>query len=563
MPPKRRSGRQQCPICFDLLYKPCVNSCGHVSCFWCFHQCMSPYNASKCPLCRAAFVHFPGVCRVLHLYLSKAFPDEYEIRDQENRDDEARTNKHSPDLPTREDGMDDADLQIDDFKCSRVGCNRLLCKPVVLNCGHAVCRSCAPPPQQAGAEDSRPAVCSRCNNLALPNRSVCMQLDELVERLFPELYSERAQQLAEETSAAVACAAALEAATPKSAASTTLTPAMDIVLPSAAASEGSASAAGSPASSSSDRGPATDSSITPPSSAAAERPPDSGNHLRMSILRAIRDEHTFVHHGVGCDSCGICPVVGRCYHCQDCQDHVGFDLCSACHELGLHKTGRFNQQHTADHRMAVLKPVPNLWHILQAANPDLTIDQIMGMVDIAWQDNDREVQTAPRRLVVAPTRIGLAEVLEREVVSDSSDQSAFLQRHSSTGEHGRASSTGHMASPEQLEDEARQPLLPNSTRHQAHVTGIPADNMDLPASPIESHSGRAGAFSYGPQRSSFWHAPSMTNPAEHQTFSGGHIIPGMEDPSRELLVVEDDGTAVWHDAHEVPADPWSPTAART
>ena len=25
------------------------------------------------------------VCRVLHLYLSKAFPDEYEIRDQENR----------------------------------------------------------------------------------------------------------------------------------------------------------------------------------------------------------------------------------------------------------------------------------------------------------------------------------------------------------------------------------------------------------------------------------------------------------------------------------------------
>ena len=63
-----------------------------------------------------------------------------------------------------------------------------------------------------------------------------VQLDELVERLFPEPYSERAQQLAEETSAAVACAAALEAATPKSAASTTLTPAMDIVLPSAAAS---------------------------------------------------------------------------------------------------------------------------------------------------------------------------------------------------------------------------------------------------------------------------------------------------------------------------------------
>ena len=70
------------------------------------------------------------------------------------------------------------------------------------------------------------------------------------------------------------------------------------------------------------------------------------------------------------------------------------------------------------------------------------------------------------------------------------------------------------------------PMQSCMARLQAHVTGIPADNMDLPASPIESHSGRAGAFSYGPQRSSFWHAPSMTNPAEHQTFSGGHIIPG-------------------------------------
>ncbi len=42
---------------------------------------------------------------------------------------------------------------------------------VVLNCGHAVCRSCAPQPDQ-----DKPAVCSRCCNLALPNRSVCMQV---------------------------------------------------------------------------------------------------------------------------------------------------------------------------------------------------------------------------------------------------------------------------------------------------------------------------------------------------------------------------------------------------
>jgi hypothetical protein len=24
----------QCPICCDLIYKPCVNVCGHLFCFW-------------------------------------------------------------------------------------------------------------------------------------------------------------------------------------------------------------------------------------------------------------------------------------------------------------------------------------------------------------------------------------------------------------------------------------------------------------------------------------------------------------------------------------------------
>ncbi|KAK9863831.1 hypothetical protein WJX84_000104 [Apatococcus fuscideae] len=473
----------RCPICYDLLYKPCVNSCGHVSCFWCFHQCMSPYNTSKCPLCRAAFVHFPGVCRILHLYLSKAFPDEYAIRDQENRDDEARTNKHSPDLPLREEGGDDADIRVEDFTCSHVGCNKLLCKPVVLNCGHAVCRSCAPQPQETGQESSRPAVCSRCNNLALPNRSVCMQLDELVERLFPEPYAERSQQIADETSAAVAYAAAMAACTPSKA---PVTPAVDIVLPpSETSGEGSGSAAGSPASPSAQL-PAASPGADSPAAAASQRPHDTGSHLRMSILRAIRDEHTFVHHGVGCDSCGICPVIGRCYHCQDCTDHVGFDLCSACHELGLHKTGRFNQQHTAEHRMAVLKPVPNLWHILQAANPDLTLDQIMGMVEIAWQDSDNEA--GPRHVMIAPTQIGLPQPSPQAPSGDTNEQAAAPTQASPAGlgQQTHSGSHGMVDRAELAEDEARQPLLSN--QHQAHDAGMP-DPLELPASPSEMQSG--------------------------------------------------------------------------
>jgi hypothetical protein len=24
----------RCPICFEMIYKPCVNVCGHTFCFW-------------------------------------------------------------------------------------------------------------------------------------------------------------------------------------------------------------------------------------------------------------------------------------------------------------------------------------------------------------------------------------------------------------------------------------------------------------------------------------------------------------------------------------------------
>lgn len=48
---------------------------------------------------------------------------------------------------------------------------------------------------------------------------------------------------------------------------------------------------------------------------------------------------------MGCDSCGLYPIKGRRYKCQDCPDKVGFDLCGKCYDRGLHITGRFNQQH--------------------------------------------------------------------------------------------------------------------------------------------------------------------------------------------------------------------------
>lgn len=43
-----------------------------------------------------------------------------------------------------------------------------------------------------------------------------------------------------------------------------------------------------------------------------------------------------IHHGVTCDGCLVCPIIGNRYKCQECPD---YDLCSPCHaqdEAGDH-----------------------------------------------------------------------------------------------------------------------------------------------------------------------------------------------------------------------------------
>ncbi|XP_057475005.1 E3 ubiquitin-protein ligase PRT1-like [Actinidia eriantha] len=46
-----------CCVCLDLLYKPIVLACGHVSCFWCVRRSMNNQHDSKCPICRHRYHH--------------------------------------------------------------------------------------------------------------------------------------------------------------------------------------------------------------------------------------------------------------------------------------------------------------------------------------------------------------------------------------------------------------------------------------------------------------------------------------------------------------------------
>ncbi|MQM01691.1 hypothetical protein Taro_034448 [Colocasia esculenta] len=56
-----------------------------------------------------------------------------------------------------------------------------------------------------------------------------------------------------------------------------------------------------------------------------------------------------IHVRVGCDSCGMYPIVGKRYKCKDCKEKIGFDLCESCYNTRSKLPARFNQQHTPDH----------------------------------------------------------------------------------------------------------------------------------------------------------------------------------------------------------------------
>nr|CAB3450395.1 unnamed protein product [Digitaria exilis] len=171
-----------CCVCLDLLYKPIVISCGHMSCFWCVHKAMHTYQ-SQCAVCRQPYKHFPSICQLMHHLLLKLEPADYKRREKEVLEEEKHMQTYSP--------------QIIEFINSK----------------------------------------------------------------------------------------------------------------------------------------------------------NSGTSSAKGSSRAHHEDLSDVHVGIGCDSCGAYPIRGKRYKCRDCTEVIGFDLCGECYNSSLKLPGRFNQQHTPDHRM--------------------------------------------------------------------------------------------------------------------------------------------------------------------------------------------------------------------
>ena len=143
----------ECSICFSLLYKPCVNACGHCFCFWCLHQIMDSFQDSHCPLCRASFSQLAFPCVPLHRFLTEKFVASMAAREREvTKMEREQFHAQSPSISMAPSTTIDvvqeskpsrsaAAIRSEDFLCS--ACFEIPENPVVLSsCGHIVCQRC-------------------------------------------------------------------------------------------------------------------------------------------------------------------------------------------------------------------------------------------------------------------------------------------------------------------------------------------------------------------------------------------------------------------------------------
>ncbi|CAK9151510.1 unnamed protein product [Ilex paraguariensis] len=183
---------------------------------------------------------------------------------------------------------------ITDLLCAL--CKQLLCRPVVLNCGHVYCEACIINP---GNKACSCHLCPSVHPNGFPN--VCLVLKHFLEEQFPEEYASRKE--------------------------TVLT--------------------------------MTDCQQGSPSTCSVRAQQEAATH--ESLPRNIYSswwsgQGPKVHPGVGCDYCGMCPIIGERYKCMDCLEKIGFDLCEGCYNSSSKLPGRFNQQHKPDHKFVVVQP---------------------------------------------------------------------------------------------------------------------------------------------------------------------------------------------------------------
>lgn len=321
---------------------------------------MNCLRESQCPICRHQYYHFPTVCQMLHFLLLKVYPVAYTRRINQTLEEEKKSGFYSPEfdpdtcesqakfghsgspssssithlVPSlcnvgTSEGMEQSkstNHEGDDgtihSKRSSIGEAEIigtpikgqkssqdeLCPPQKLSVADVMCIMCKQLLCQPVVLNCGHVYCEtcviklademlRCQVCQSPHPrgfpKVCLEFDQFLEEQFPEEYKWRRD--------------AIELRQIK-------------VKPET------------------------------PSSCS------SNNHNKGEKIEFWSDPESKVHIGVGCDFCGMYPIIGDRYKCEDCKEKMGFDLCGDCYDTRSKLPGRFNQQHTSEHRFKLVQP---------------------------------------------------------------------------------------------------------------------------------------------------------------------------------------------------------------
>ncbi|XP_043722501.1 E3 ubiquitin-protein ligase PRT1-like isoform X2 [Telopea speciosissima] len=350
-----------CCVCLDLLYKPIVLACGHISCFWCVHKAMDGLGDSHCPICRCPYNYFPSICLMLHYLLLKMYPLAYKRREKQVLEEEKESGFFSPQIDDNFSGSHTNELNLlghcshsstgslPDFYSDSCSTGKLspskIEEPLEFNSSWhesegdteatkkladeeiekyqaATCRQVSAFDVLCAACKQllfRPAVlncghvyCESC--IATPGvellrcqvcqsfhptglPKVCLEFDHFLEGQFPEKYDLRRE-------AVHSC-----------------------------------------------------QSGRPSASATQDVKQDAKSSFpHKDLFNWLREHGSKVHIGFGCDSCGMFPIIGERYKCKDCMEKAGFDLCGECYNTCSKRPGKFNQQHTPQHTFVLVPP---------------------------------------------------------------------------------------------------------------------------------------------------------------------------------------------------------------
>ncbi|KAM5552728.1 hypothetical protein ABKV19_025100 [Rosa sericea] len=340
--------------------------CGHISCFWCVFNSMSACHESNCPVCRFPYNHFPSICNLLHFILQKLYPTAYQRREKQVGEEEKEAGffspevqnplagpqptesnipgnvAHSPPCPKSKNSescssgvgespslvnspeMLDHEANSSSVSISSKNVERTENAAIQEHCLHGndlengthkeisvsdlLCAACKNLLYQPVVLNCGHVYCKSCISIPEdgisrcqvcqsmhPNGfpSVCLVLEHFLEEQYPEAYAQR------------------QASSLKQA----------------------------------------DSQLN-----VRQRAGRSSSTLSDEYLSCWYGVGPKVHFGIGCDYCGMSPIIGERYRCKDCVELMGFDLCGACYKAPFKMSGRFNQQHKPEHKLEIVQP---------------------------------------------------------------------------------------------------------------------------------------------------------------------------------------------------------------